>query len=35
MEFRKMALMILHVGQQRRHKEQTLNSVGEGKDGLI
>ena len=37
MEFRKMATMTLYARQQKRHrcKEQTLNSVGEGKGGMI
>ena len=35
--FRKMVLMVLHVGQQWRHrcKEQILDSVGEGEFGII
>ena len=37
MEFRKMVPMILHSGQQRRHKckEQTLDSLGEAGSGMI
>ena len=37
MEFRKMVTKTLYVRQQKRHryKEQTLDSVGEGKDGMI
>ena len=37
MEFRKMVTMILYVRQQKRHrhKEQILDSVGEGEGGMI
>ena len=37
MEFRKMVTMTLYARQQKRHryKEQTLDSVGEGKGGMI
>ena len=37
MAFRKMMPAILHAGYQRRHrcKEQTLDSVGEGEDGMV
>ena len=36
-ELRKMVMMTLYVRQQKRHrcKEQTLDSVGEGKGGMI
>ena len=32
-----MLVIILHAGQQKRHrcKEQTLDSAGEGEDGMI
>ena len=37
MESRKMVSTVLHTGQKRRHrhKEQILDSVGEGKGGMI
>ena len=37
MEFRKTVTMILHARQQKRHrcKEQTFDSVGAGKGGMI
>ena len=37
MEFKKMVMMTLYVRQQKRQrgKEQTLDSVGEGKGGMI
>ena len=37
MEFRKMVMLTLYTRQQKRHryKEQTLDSVGEGKGGMI
>ena len=37
MEFRKTALMILYAGKQggHRHKNRLLDSVGEGKGGMI
>ena len=37
MESIKIVQMILHAGQQKRprHKEQTLNLVGEGEGGTI
>ena len=37
MEFIKMVMMILYARQQKRHrcKEQTLDSVGEVKGGMI
>ena len=37
MEFRKMVTIILYVRQQKRHRciEQSLDSVGEGKGGMI
>ena len=37
MEFRKMVTMTIYVRQQKRHRdeEQTLESVGEGEDGMI
>ena len=37
MEFRKMVMIILYVRLQKRHrgKEQTLDSVGEVKGGMI
>ena len=37
MEFRKMVTMIFYERQQKKHryKEQTLDSVGEGKGGVI
>ena len=37
MEFRKMVIMTLYVRQQKRQrgKEQTLDSVGEGKGEMI
>ena len=37
MGFRKMVTMTLYARQQKRHrdKEQTLDSVGEGKGGMI
>ena len=37
MEFRKMVTMTLYMRQlkRRREKEQTLDSVGEGKSGMI
>ena len=37
MEFRKMVTMTLYARQQKRHrcKEQTLDSVGEGKGGMF
>ena len=35
MEFRKMVMTVLHARQQKRHKEQTLDYVGEGKGGMI
>ena len=36
-EFRKTAMMILHAGQQKRHrcKEQTFGLWGEGNSGII
>ena len=37
MEFRKMLMMTLYARQQKRHrcKEQTFDSVGKGKGGMI
>ena len=37
MEFRKMVMMTLYARQHKRHtyKEQTFDSVGEGKGGMI
>ena len=37
MEFRKMVTVILYVRQQKRHryKNKLLDSVGEGKGGMI
>ena len=37
MEFRKMVMITLYVRQKKRHRctEQTLDSVGEGEDGMI
>ena len=37
MEFRKMAMIILHARQQKRHRciEQSLDSVGEGEGGMM
>ena len=37
MEFRKMVMITLYVRQQKRHrcKEQTLDSVGAGEDGMV
>ena len=37
MEFRKMVTMTLYARQQKRHRciEQSLDSVGEGKGGMI
>ena len=35
MEFRKMVTMTLYVRQQKRQKNRLLDSVGEGKGGVI
>ena len=37
MEFRKMVMMTVYARQQKRHrhKEQILDSVGEGEGGII
>ena len=37
MEFRKMVTMTLYARQEKRHrdKEQLLDSMGEGEDGMI